>query len=156
MRILGISEFDNDASAALLVNGKIIAAAQEERFSRIKQHAGFQYRAIDWILKFTKLSLDDIDRVAIAKQPASAEAKMFAAALDRYRWFSHAAPIHRKLLDIAIWYGRNIPRYASYVRKQEKELKNWMHAHNIPESKIYYTNHHLAHAATAYYCQDGL
>ena len=151
MRILGISEFDNDASAALLVNGKIVAAAQEERFSRKKQHAGFPYKAIGWILEFAKLDVQDLDLIAIAKQPAKKEAEYYTGALNRFPWFSYKAPLHRKLLDVGIWYGRNIPRYTHYVHKQEKEFKEWLKKNNVPQSKVRYINHHLGHAATAYY-----
>lgn len=151
MRILGISEFDNDASAALLVNGKIIAAAQEERFSRIKQHAGFPHRAIQWILEFARLDIEDIDVVAIAKQPANQEIGHYVGALNRFPWFGYDAPPQRKLLDVGIWYGRNVPRYSWYVHKQEREFKGWLKKNRVPENKVRYTNHHLAHAATAYY-----
>ncbi len=151
MRILGISEFDNDAAAALLIDGKIIAAASEERFSRIKQHAGFPYKAIRWILEYAKLNLDDIDLIAIGKQPASIEVKNYIGAIKSFPWFHYEAPLKRKLLDFGIWFGRNIPKYYLYVHKQEKELKEWLKSNNIQQSKVRYTIHHEAHAATAYY-----
>ena len=51
MKILGISEIDNDAGAALFVDSELVAAANEERFSRVKQHDGFPTRAVEWMLR---------------------------------------------------------------------------------------------------------
>ena len=84
MRILGISEFDNDAAAALLIDGKIIAAASEERFSRIKQHAGFPYKTIDWILEYANLTINDIDLIAIGKRPANVEVQNYVNAIRSF------------------------------------------------------------------------
>ena len=67
MYVLGISETDNDAGAVLLNGSSVVCGVSEERFSRIKRHAGFPYQSIEWILCSNKLSLKDIDYIAIAK-----------------------------------------------------------------------------------------
>ena len=63
--ILGISAFYHDSAAALIVNGEIIAAAQEERFTRIKHDAKFPQNAINYVLKESNLVLDQIDYVVL-------------------------------------------------------------------------------------------
>ena len=58
--ILGISAFYHDSAAAILVDGKIIAAAQEERFTRKKHDSNYPYNAVEFVLKFAKLKLSEI------------------------------------------------------------------------------------------------
>lgn len=69
MKILGISEPDSDAGAALIQDGEILYAANEERFSRKKLHQGFPYKTIEWLLAESGWSLDSIDVIAIANPP---------------------------------------------------------------------------------------
>ena len=59
--ILGISAFYHDSAAALIINGKIIAAAQEERFSRKKHDSGYPFNAVEYVLREAKLKLSDVD-----------------------------------------------------------------------------------------------
>ena len=61
--ILGISAFYHDSAACILIDGKIIAAAQEERFTRKKHDANYPYRAIDFVLKFANLELSAVDHI---------------------------------------------------------------------------------------------
>ena len=61
--ILGISAFYHDSAAALVKDGKIISAAQEERFSRIKHDPSYPFNAIEFVLKNSKLKLSEIDHV---------------------------------------------------------------------------------------------
>jgi len=67
--ILGISAFYHDSAAALIVDGKIIAAAQEERFSRKKHDSRYPYNAVEYVLREGKLSLSEIDYVAFYEKP---------------------------------------------------------------------------------------
>src|SRR5262245_28664337 len=69
MRILGISAFYHDSAAALLVDGRIVAAAQEERFTRKKQDARFPAHAIAYCLEEDSCSLDDVDYVVFYEKP---------------------------------------------------------------------------------------
>src|SRR5579862_8921433 len=69
MRILGVSAFYHDSAAALVRDGKIVAAAQEERFSRKKHDSGFPIHAIDYCLTEEGLTLDQIDYVAFYDKP---------------------------------------------------------------------------------------
>ena len=61
--ILGISAFYHDSAAALIKDGKIVAAAQEERFSRKKHDPGYPFNAIKYVLKESNLKLNDIDHI---------------------------------------------------------------------------------------------
>ena len=61
--ILGISAFYHDSAAAIIINGEIIAAAQEERFTRKKHDSGYPFRAVNFVLNFGKISLSEIDYI---------------------------------------------------------------------------------------------
>ena len=63
--ILGISAFYHDSAAALINDGKIIAAAQEERFSRKKHDSSYPFHAVEFVLKESNLKLSDIDYIAV-------------------------------------------------------------------------------------------
>ena len=67
--ILGISAFYHDSAAALIINGKIIAAAQEERFSRKKHDSSYPFHAIEYVLKEAKLKLNDVNYIAFYEKP---------------------------------------------------------------------------------------
>ena len=65
--ILGISAFYHDSAACILKNGEIIAAAQEERFTRIKHDPSYPYNAIEFVLNYTKLKLSEVDNIVFEK-----------------------------------------------------------------------------------------
>ena len=69
MIILGISAFYHDSAAAIIADGKIIAAAQEERFSRVKHDSTFPFKAIKYCLEFTKIQIQDVDFVIFYEKP---------------------------------------------------------------------------------------
>ena len=73
MEILGINAYHGDASAALVIDGQLVAAAEEERFNRIKHAAGFPANAIRACLKIAGLEAKDIEHVAVARDPAGAD-----------------------------------------------------------------------------------
>ena len=67
--ILGISAFYHDSAACILQNGKIIAAAQEERFTRIKHDSSYPYNAIEFVLNYSNLRLNDVDQIVFFEKP---------------------------------------------------------------------------------------
>ena len=67
--ILGLNAYHGDAAAALVVDGRLVAAAEEERFTRIHHVAGFPHEAAAWCLADAGLSLDDVDNVALSHDP---------------------------------------------------------------------------------------
>ena len=67
--VLGISAFYHDSAACIIVNGKIIAAAQEERFTRIKHDSNYPENAVEFVLKFAKLKLREVDYIVFFEKP---------------------------------------------------------------------------------------
>ena len=65
MKILGLNIFHPDSSATLIVDNKIVSAAEEERFTKIKHYSGFPINSIKYCLEESKISLDDIDFIAV-------------------------------------------------------------------------------------------
>ena len=68
-KILGISAFYHDSAATLIIDGKIIAAAQEERFTRKKHDSSYPFYAVEFVLKFSGLKLSEIDHVVFYEKP---------------------------------------------------------------------------------------
>ena len=68
-KILGISAFYHDSAAALIINGEIISAVQEERFSRIKHDSRYPFNAIEFLLKNSSLKLSQIDHIVFFEKP---------------------------------------------------------------------------------------
>ena len=67
--ILGISAFYHDSAACILINGKIIAAAQEERFTRKKHDPNYPHNAIEFVLKYASLKLSEVDQIVFFEKP---------------------------------------------------------------------------------------
>ena len=67
--ILGISSFYHDSAACILIDGQIVAAAQEERFTRKKHDSDYPYNAIEFVLKFANLKLNDVDQIVFFEKP---------------------------------------------------------------------------------------
>ena len=67
--ILGISAFYHDSAACILINGKIIAAAQEERFTRIKHDPNYPHHSIEFVLKYANLKLSEVDKIVFFEKP---------------------------------------------------------------------------------------
>ena len=141
MKILGISSYYHDSAAALIENHKIISAAQEERFTRIKHDANFPYHAIDFCLKNSKLKIDDIDYFCFYEKPFL----KFERILETYLSY---APLGFKSFKIAIpiWIKEKLFQKSLLI----KELKK-LGATNKLKKKIIFSEHHLSHAASAFY-----
>ena len=67
--ILGISAFYHDSAATILIDGEIIAAAQEERFTRIKHDSNYPFNAIEFVLNYSNLKLNDVDQIIFFEKP---------------------------------------------------------------------------------------
>ncbi len=139
--ILGISAFYHDSSAALIVDGEIIAAAQEERFSRKKHDSSYPFQAVEFVLKKAKLKLNEIDYVVFYEKPFLKFERLLetytAFAPRGFKSFSMSMPIwlREKLFQKKILFD---------------ELKN--HDKNFVDlNKIYFSEHHYSHAASAFF-----
>ena len=139
--ILGISAFYHDSAAALLIDGKIFAAAQEERFSRIKHDSAYPFHSVEFVLKKSNLELNDIDYIAFYEKPFL----KFERLLDTYVAF---APKGFKS------FSASMPVWLREKLFQKKLLFNELRNHdkNFKDiNKIYFSEHHLSHAASAFY-----
>ena len=139
--ILGISAFYHDSAAALVIDGKIIAAAQEERFTRKKHDSSYPQHAIEYVLKESKLKLSEINYITFYEKPFL----KFERLLETYVAF---APRGFKSFSMSM------PLWLKEKLFQKKilfnELKN--HDKNFDDiNKIYFSEHHLSHAASAFY-----
>ena len=67
--ILGISAFYHDSAATIIIDGKIIAAAQEERFTRIKHDSSYPFHAVEFVLQFANLKLSNVDHIVFYEKP---------------------------------------------------------------------------------------
>lgn len=138
MNTLGIHA-GHDSSAALVVDGKIVADVAEERFSRIKHDAGLPLRSIDYCLKSQRLTMADIDAVAV---PASGSVAGLNFMLD-LKGDRREKPALRHAVVETLREWLNKPGL-----KPPLYFKNFPAKDSMP---IVHVNHHLAHAASAYY-----
>jgi carbamoyltransferase len=155
MYTLGISEIDNDAGAVLLEDAQVVCAANEERFSRRKQHQGFPHRTVEWILKYSNLSLDEIDAIAVAKADPAVNPDLFYRVRElllKYDYFSKDDPASFlvKLLNLGICKFHNARRSIDLAGKMSREISDWA-AKNGVEKQLVRVPHHYAHAACAYW-----
>jgi carbamoyltransferase len=141
MRILGLSAFYHDSAAAVVVDGRIVAAAQEERFTRKKHDARYPVHAIDYCLAEAGMTLDQIDHVAFYDKPFL----KFERLLETYLAF---APRGFKSFRMAI------PVWLKEKLFQKKLLSDEL-AKAAPgfdwESKLLFAEHHQSHAASAFF-----
>ena len=139
--ILGISAFYHDSAAALIVDGKIVAAAQEERFSRKKHDSRYPFSAVEYVLKESNLKLNEVDHIAFYEKPFL----KFERLLETYVAF---APRGFKsfCMSMPIWLREKL-----FQKKMLfNELKN--HDKKFEDiNKIFFSEHHFSHAASAFY-----
>ena len=139
--ILGISAFYHDSAASILIDGKIIAAAQEERFTRIKHDANYPYHAVEFVLKYANLRLNDVDQIIFFEKPFL----KFERLLETYVAF---APRGFKS------FCKAMPIWLKEKLFQKKFLFNKLKNHDERfnnEEKIFFSDHHLSHAASAFF-----
>jgi len=150
MKILGISELDNDAGACALIDGRVAAAANEERFSRIKQHAGFPFQAVGWICKTVGIDPKDFDAIAIAKPEAAEEIRLVRKPVREYLWNreKRSSFLEKRLTQAAFRFHR-FPKHKRSVFGLNAELESWLRQTGVNPSKIYRVDHHRAHALSA-------
>ena len=140
-KILGISAFYHDSAASLLINSEIIAAAQEERFSRKKHDSSFPFNSIKYVLKERKLNLNDVDYVIFYEKPLL----KFERLLKTYV-FSAPKGFQSYMRSIPLWLGEKIFQKKMIYHDLKKIDKNF-NGYN----KIKFSEHHFSHAASAFY-----
>jgi carbamoyltransferase len=151
MLILGISELDNDSGAALVRDGTLVGAANEERFTRVKQQAGVPYQTIKWLLRRAGASIGDVDRIVVVRQDVLSEYSHTLKAIDETRWFSFPGDTLTKTLNYGVWKLYNHPRTRKLHIRFNQELLDWIRDSHIDAARVERVNHHLMHVACAYY-----
>ncbi|MDB4999862.1 MAG: hypothetical protein JWR76_939 [Mucilaginibacter sp.] len=136
--ILGISAFYHDSAAALIIDGEIIAAAQEERFTRIKHDAGFPLNAIKYVLEEGGIDYDDLSAVAFYDKPLL----KFERLLETYHAFAPKGLLSF-IKAMPVWINEKL-----FIKKLIRKKTRQFGSAEIP---ILFPEHHLSHAASAYY-----
>src|ERR1041385_3224735 len=133
MKILALNPYYADSAACLFVDGRLIAAAEEERFRRIKHWAGLPTQSINFCLEEAKLRLEEIDHIAINRKPGVNNLRRLGVVLTHWP--------HPKLMAQKI---KNIRSAASV-----KEALEANYGIEI-KAEVHHVEHHLAHLASAY------
>ena len=140
INILGISAFFHDSAVALLQNGEIKYASQEERFSRIKHDSNFPINALIDLLRFNNLTLNQIDYVVFFEKPFL----KFERLVETYLAFAPKG-FKQFLFSMPIWLREKL-----FMKRQIISfLKNIDSKFN--EEKLFFSEHHLSHAASAFF-----
>ncbi len=139
MRILGVSAFYHDSAAALLEDGRIVAAAQEERFTRIKHDPAFPRRAIDYCLREAGIKLSGVDHAVFYEKPFP----KFERLLETYLAFApQGFPSFR--MSMPVWIKQKLFQ-RSLLLKQFRQIDSaW-------NQSLLFTEHHQSHAASAFF-----
>src|SRR6202040_3959580 len=136
MHILGISCYYHDAAAAILRDGQLVAAAEEERFSRVKHDFGFPKHAIEFCLREAKIDAKDLDYVVFYERPFRKLDRLLISVLQTYpqSWKVFRESMIGWMLD-KLWIASTL----------QSEL-------GISRDRVLFSEHHLSHAASAFLC----
>src|SRR5215469_6962702 len=141
MRILGLSAFYHDSAAALVEDGRVVAAAQQERFTRRKHDAGFPGEAIRYCLRAGHVDLDQVDQIVFFEKPMI----KFERLLETY--LANAPRGFQSFqLAIPVW----IKEKLFQKNKLEKALAALAPSGNV-QGKLLFAEHHQSHAASAFF-----
>ena len=135
MNVLGLSFYYHDSSAALVSDGVLVAAAEEERFSRVKHDAGLPRLAIKFVLERAGLTMNDVDHVVFYEKPFVKFERMLLSAMATF------------------------PRSSAVFRESMQRWvtdKLWIKSHllrelGVPAAKVLFADHHVSHAASSFY-----
>ena len=135
MNVLGLSFYYHDSSAALVQNGELIAAAEEERFSRLKHDSGFPELAIEFVLERGGITIDDVDHVVFYEKPFVKFERMLLSAMAT---FPRSVAVFRESMQ----------RWIS----DKLWIKSMMSRRlGGPGSKLLFCDHHMSHAACSFF-----
>jgi carbamoyltransferase len=139
--ILGISAFYHDSAACILKDGEIVAAAQEERFTRKKHDPSYPYNAINFVLEYSNLRLSEVDQIVFFEKPFLKFERLLetyvAFAPKGFVSFSKAMPlwIKEKLFQKNLLFNK--------LKQHDEKYKS--------DKNIFFSDHHLSHAASAFF-----
>ncbi len=141
MKILGISAFYHDSAAAIIENGNILAAAQEERFTRKKHDPAFPVNAVRFCLDYAGFSIDELDAVVFYDKPLL----KFERLLETYYGFSPKG-IKSFIMAIPVWLKEKM-----FLKRMIREELGKVQEFDRKKLKLLFPEHHLSHAASAFY-----
>jgi carbamoyltransferase len=139
--ILGISAFYHDSAACILINGEIIAAAQEERFTRKKHDSSYPYHSIEFVLKYSNLRLSEVNQIVFFEKPFL----KFERLLETYVAFAPRGFVS---------FAKAMPIWIKEKLFQKNLLFNNLKVHDKnykSDKNIFFSDHHLSHAASAFF-----
>jgi carbamoyltransferase len=139
--VLGISAFYHDSAAAIIIDGEIIAAAQEERFTRKKHDASYPKNAINYVLKEAGLKLNEVDHVVFYEKPFL----KFERLLETYIGFSPSG-FRSFSMSMPLWLSEKLFQKKMLFDALKEQDNNF---NDI--KKINFSEHHLSHAASAFF-----
>ena len=139
--ILGISAFYHDSAACIVINGKIVAAAQEERFTRIKHDLSYPKNAINFVLKFANLNLSDLDYIVFFEKPFL----KFERLLETYLAFAPKG-FFQFTKAMPVWLSEKLFQKNALINHLKNHDKNFK-----DDKKLFFSEHHLSHAASAFF-----
>jgi carbamoyltransferase len=135
MNVLGLSFYYHDSAAALVQDGVLVAAAEEERFSRTKHDSGFPKLAIDFVLKRAGITIDDVDHVVFYEKPFVKFERMLMTAMAT---FPRSAAVFRESMQ------RWVTDKLWIKSMMSREL-------GVPGKKLLFCDHHMSHAASSFF-----
>ena len=141
-KILGISAFYHDSAASIVIDGKIVAAAQEERFTRVKHDSNYPHNAVEFVLNFANLKLSEVDQIIFFEKPFL----KFERLLETYVAFAPKGFVS---------FAKAMPLWIKEKLFQKNLIQNKLKIHDeqydIKKDNIYFSDHHLSHAASAFF-----
>lgn len=143
--VLGIHYFGHDSGAALVQNGKVVAAINEEKIRNIKHCGGYPTKSIEEVFKIAKLEPSQVDAVAIAGimgEEFLPLSQMFPNYRSLFSYFS-LLKAHKKGLE-------HLSSYLERIMKMDP-IRNFLNTLGVPLNELIFVEHHAAHAAAAYY-----
>ncbi len=141
MKVLGISALYHDSAASIVVNGEIIAAAQEERFTRVKQDASFPVNAIQFCLAEAGIQLSELDAVVFYDKPLL----KFERLLETYFFYAPKG-ILSFVKSMPVWINEKM-----FFKKLLKQSFKKIGELDWNKTKLLFPEHHLSHAASTFF-----
>jgi carbamoyltransferase len=141
MKILGISAYYHDSAAALLVDGEIVAAVQEERFTRQKHTSDFPLNAIKYCLEYSGCAIDELDAVVFYDKPLL----KFERLLETYYAFAPRG-LRQFITSMPVWLNEKM-----FIKKLLYDGLSEIEKYDRKKLCLLFPEHHLSHAASAFY-----
>lgn len=152
MIIIGLSPTAHESAVGILVDGRIVAAASEERFTRVKNQGGFPSQALDFCLKKAGITPKDVDHVAYAALPSREERRRdLRNYAQNVRYVATAeGPAKSRLFHVANYTRSFVARKDWLMVNNEDLIRDSLRRHGL-EEKLVFVDHHLSHCASAYF-----